>query len=169
VKSPEVADALQWFKEHLDDAIARCCDNAERRIGHGNLRHEYSRWSHDDETDATNIAVIYETPGGSTTQINVVFEPESACFSCLSESLEEKVESRDPSVVLRMVLDHISSIPDKREHQLQRQIDHWVGRGMSRSELFAQLNKLLQEEFLGGRLTTGELKQGIKYAISHYS
>jgi hypothetical protein len=68
-----------------------------------------------------------------------------------------------------MIEEHVRGIPDKRQRQLQQQIDLWVQQGMSRSELFAQLNKLLQAEFLGGRITTSELQRGIQYAITHYS
>ena len=45
----------------------------------------------------------------------------------------------------------------------------WVGEGKTRSHVFAELNRLLQAEFLGGRINTTELKQAIQYAIAHYS
>jgi hypothetical protein len=162
-----VADPLEWFKEQLNAAVRSCCSNPERRIGHGNLRHEYSQWRRGE--GPTNIAVIYETPGGSTTQLNITYDPATKTFSYLSADLECKVESSDPAEVLRSIEEHVRSIPGKRERQLQQQIEMWVEQGMSRSELFAQLNKLLQAEFLGGRITTGELQRGIQYAISHYS
>jgi len=159
---------LDWLREQLDKAIAACCNNPERRIGYGNLRHEYSQWRKSADAP-TNIAIVYETPGGSTTQLNITFDPASRSFSYLSHDLESKVESHDPSEVLHMVEDHVNGIPEKRQRQLQQQIDLWVSQGMSRSELFAQLNRLLQAEFLGGRITTGELQQGIQYAIRRYS
>ena len=40
-----------------------------------------------------------------------------------------------------------------------------MSQGKSRSEVFAELNKLLQNEFIGGRLTNAELKGAIQYAI----
>jgi hypothetical protein len=163
----EAPDPLEWFKQRLNAAVRACCSNPERRIGHGNLRHEYSQWRRGE--GATNIAIIYETPGGSTTQLNVTYDPNTRTFSYLSADLEGKVESQNPGEVLRMVEEHVRAIPEKRERQLQRQIDAWVQQGMSRSELFAQLNKLLQAEFLGGRINTGELQRGIRYAIQHYS
>lgn len=159
---------LDWLREHLDEAIAACCSNPERRIGYGNLRHEYSQWRKNSDAP-TNIAIVYETPGGSTTQLNITFDPASQTFSYLSHDLESRVESRDPAEVLHMVEDHVNAIPEKRQRQLQQQIDLWVSQGMSRSELFAQMNRLLQAEFLGGRITTAELQQGIQYAIRRYS
>lgn len=163
----EEPDPLEWFKERLNTAVRNCCSNSERRIGHGNLRHEYSQWRRGE--GPTNVAIIYETPGGSTTQINITYDPDTRTFSYLSADLESKVECQDPAEVLQMVEEHVRAIPEKRQRQLQQQIDLWVQQGMSRSELFAQLNKLLQTEFLGGRINTGELQQGIRYAIQHYS
>ena len=162
-----VPDPLEWFKQHLDAAVRSCCSNPERRIGHGNLRHEYSQWRRGE--GSTNVAIIYETPGGSTTQLNISFDPASKCFSYLSADLECKVDCTDPAEVFQMIEEHVRAIPDKRARQLQQQIELWVEQGMSRSELFAQLNKLLQAEFLGGRITTSELQRGIQYAIRHYS
>ncbi|HEY3397378.1 MAG TPA: hypothetical protein VGM19_06900 [Armatimonadota bacterium] len=159
---------MEWFKERLDAAVKSCCSNPERRIGHGNLRHEYSTWRRSGE-GSTNVAIIYETPGGSTTQLNITYDPETKTFSYLSHDLECKVDCTDPREVLGMIEDHVNRIPEKREKQLQAQIDIWVGQGMSRQELFAQLNKLLQAEFLGGRITTQELQRGIQYAIRHYA
>jgi len=164
----EVADPLEWLKERLNAAVRACCSNAERRIGHGNLRHEYSQWRRDSD-GPTNIAIIYETPGGSTTQLNITYEPQTKRFSYLSADLEHRVESADPAQVLRMIEEHLRGIPEKRARQLEKQIDLWVEQGLSRSELFAQLNRLLQAEFLGGRITTQELQRGIQYAIRRYT
>ena len=166
--SSDTVSPLAWLEEHLDAAIASCCTNPERRIGHGNLRHEVSQWRRGAE-GPTNIAVVYETPGGSTTQLNVSWDPETQTFSYLSHDLEGKIECTDPREVLHMIQQHVQTIPEKRQRQLQQQIDLWVDQGMSRSELFMQLNRLLQAEFLGGRITNGELHLGIQYAIRRYS
>ena len=61
------------FKERLDSIISGYQRPEERRIAYGNLRHEYSEYSRDGNT-TVNIAVIYETPGGSTTQINITYD-----------------------------------------------------------------------------------------------
>jgi hypothetical protein len=164
----EIAQPLDWLREHLDAAIRSYCDNPERRIGHGNLRHEYSQWRKQSESP-TNIAIVYETPGGSTTQINITYDPATQTFSYLDHDLESRVESHDPGQVLHMIQEHVGDIPEKRQRQLQATIDLWVSQGMSRSELFGQLNRLLQAEFLGGRITTGELQKGIQYAIRRYA
>lgn len=159
---------LQWLKSQLDEALRFYTQPQDRRIGYGNLRHEYSEWRHSAEV-STNIAIIYETPGGSTAQINITYEHTPEQFSYIEHSQGEKVATADPGQVLRMIQEHIRQIPTKRLSQLQQQIDTWVNEGKTRSQLFAELNKLLQAEFLGGRINTGELKQGIQYAIAHYS
>lgn len=168
VVSEKVTHPLEWFKSQLDALVRACCSNTERRIGHGNLRHEYSQWRKTEDA-ATNIALIYETPGGSTTQLNITYDPQGGVFSYLSLNLEERIECTAPEEVFQMVEEHVRQIPEKRQRQLRKQIDLWVEQGMSRSQLFAQLNKLLQAEFLGGRIATGELQAGIRYAIRRYS
>lgn len=166
--SEEAANPMEWLKSRLDNLVRACCSNTERRIGHGNLRHEYSQWRKTEDA-ATNIAIIYETPGGSTTQLNVTYDPQQGVFSYLSLDLEQRVECTAPEEVFGMIREHVRKIPEKRQRQLEKQIDLWVAQGMSRSQLFAQLNKLLQAEFLGGRIATGELQAGIQYAIRRYS
>ena len=166
--SSEAVDPLEWFIRCLEVALDSCRANPELRIGYGNLRHECSQW-HRTDAEPTNIAIIYDTPGGSTTQLNVTYDPATRCFCYLDTWLEATMESPDPTQVLEMVHEHVRAIPEKREAQLQQQIRLWVGEGMSRSELFSQLNKLLQMEFLGGRITTKELQRGIQYALRHYA
>jgi hypothetical protein len=166
--SPRTTSPLAWLEEQLETAISSCCSNPERRIGHGNLRHEISKWNREGEAP-TNIAIVYETPGGSTTQVNITYDPRTQSFSYLSHDLEGKVECQDPAEVLAMIEQHVKAIPEKRQRQLQQQIDLWVEQGMPRSELFMQLNELLRAEFLGGRITTSELQKGIQYAIQRYS
>ena len=117
----------------------------------------------------TNIAVIYETPGGSTCQVNVEYDHQSAEFSFLGDALETTVVTNEPQQVLAMVDSHVRSIPRRRLQQLHKQIDSWVAEGKTRSQLFGEFNKLLQTEFLGGRISTSELKEGIRYTLDHFA
>ena len=115
-----------------------------------------------------NVAIIYETPGGSTCQVNIAYDHNTGDFSYLNPELAETIKTDAVQDVLAMVETHVRSIPDKRVRRLQSQIDGWVGEGKTRSQLFGELNKLLQTEFLGGRINTNELKQAIQYAIERY-
>lgn len=161
-------DAFEILKEKLDKVIIACQQPEERRIGYGNIRHEYCEWCREDEKD-TNIAVIYETPGGSTTQINVSFNHGAGEFSYLDEDLESTITTKDPEQVLLYIEDHMRQIPSKRLVQIEKTIDSWVLQGKGRSEIFAELNKLLQTEFLGGRVNNNELKHGIQHLVKEYA
>jgi hypothetical protein len=117
----------------------------------------------------TNIAIIYETPGGSTTQINLTLDHLTGEFTYLDEDLESQITTRDSSQVLHYVENHMRHIPGKRLVQIETTIDTWVSQGKGRSEIFAELNKLLQTEFLGGRVNNNELKHGIQHLVREYT
>ncbi|MBU0607328.1 MAG: hypothetical protein KKI08_05545 [Armatimonadetes bacterium] len=161
-------DAFVDFKHRLDRVIAACQQPEERRIGYGNIRHEYCDWCREGVND-TNIAIIYETPGGSTTQINVTFNHLTGEFGYLDEGLEAQATTTNPDEVLRYVENHMRQIPGKRLVQIESTIDSWVSQGKGRSEIFAELNKLLQTEFLGGRVNNNELKHGIQHLVREYA
>lgn len=162
-----VPDAFAILKDKLDRLIISCQQPEERRIGYGNIRHEYCEWCRDDEND-TNVAVIYETPGGSTTQLNFSFNHLTGEFSYLDTDLESTIVTEDPQQVLTYIEDHMRLIPGKRLVQIEKTIDDWMGQGKGRSEIFAELNKMLQTEFLGGRVNNNELKHGIQHLVKEF-
>ncbi len=159
---------VEWLTSRLDEIVKSYTQPQERRIGYGNLRYECATWTRSSEV-ITNIAIIYETPGGSTAQINITYDHHKAQFSYIDDKRDETVDTNDAELVVDVIEKHIKRIPIRRLNQLQQQIDTWVGEGKTRSQLFGELNKLLQTEFLGGRINTTELKQGIQYAITHYA
>lgn len=156
--------AFDVFKRKLDHAIAVCQQPEERRIGFGNLRHEYCDWNRGDERD-TNVAVIYETPGGSTTQLNVTYNHHTGEFVYLDENLESSVTTTDPEQALHYIEEHVRDIPHKRLAQVEKTVETWLSMGKGRSEIIAEFNKMLQTEFLGGRVNSVELKHGIQYLM----
>jgi len=160
-------ELLEEFERSLDELIEARTNPAEKRIRFGNLRCEIYRGSGNGELD--NAAVVYETPGGSTTQINIVFDQAAQQFSYLSDDLDETVTSSDPDEVIRMVARHADSIPEKRLQALMNTVDIWLSEGKSRREMFSEMNKLLQSEFLGGRITNDELKAGIQHIVREFS
>lgn len=155
-------EPLVEFKDRLDKFIGSFTHSRERRIAYGNLRHEYSDWSSDGEA-STNVAVIYETPGGSTVQINVTYE--HGQFWYLHPRTEEKVTTSHPDKPLQMIAEEVKRIPERRLTRLRGQIEAWCDKGMDNRTLFAELNKILQSDFLGGAMTQRELKLGIKHAM----
>jgi hypothetical protein len=162
--SDEQEYGIDWLRAELDAIVAAYQAPLERRKGYGNLRHEYSTWRREGE-DIVNIAIIYETPGGSTTQLNITYSNVDKLFTYLDSDLGDQVQTLDPREALRMIGEHVAQIPAKRQAALDKQVDDWMGEGRSKREVFAELNKLLQNEFLGGRVTTNELKAAIQHAI----
>lgn len=153
---------LATFRERLDELVNSVNHPRERRIAYGNLRHEYSEWGSGDEK-SVNVAVIYETPGGSTVQINVTYE--NGMFSYLTPDGGERVSTPDPNVTLQMIAREVREIPERRLSRLRQQIEAWCEEGLCQRDMFAEMNKLLQSDFLGGSITQRELKLGIKHAI----
>lgn len=160
--------SLEIFKERLDKTVKAYQHPEERRIGYGNLRHEYNEWSRG-ETRETNVAVIYETPGGSTTQINVTYVSEAGEFVFLDDDLETQISTKDPEEALAFIEKHLKVIPEKRCSQLEMSIDSWMFQGKGKSEICSELNKLLQTEFLGGRINNKELKHGIQHLVKQFA
>jgi len=156
---------IEWLRRELDKILASYQSPRERRVGYGNLRHEYSTWKREGE-EHTNIAIIYETPGGSTTQLNITCNHSGATFSYLDSDLGSTVTTADPRDALEAIHQHVAEIPAKRQRALDAQVDAWMGEGKTKREVFGELNKLLQNEFLGGRITTNELKAAVQHAIS---
>jgi len=159
-------ELLETFERALEDLVSSCRHPAEKRIRYGNLRSEISPSS--GNGGITNAAVVYETPGGSTTQINITYDEANGRFSYLSDDLGETVSSEDPHEVIAMVRRHAHSIPEKRMRALFSTIDIWLSEGKTRREMFSEMNKLLQNEFLGGRITNDELKAGIQHIVMRY-
>ena len=153
---------LAAFRERLDELVSSVNHPRERRIAYGNLRHEYSDWGSGD-AKSTNVALIYETPGGSTVQINVTYE--DGLFSYLSTDGGDKVATPDPNTTLQMIAHEVREIPERRLTRLRQQIESWCEQGLCQRDMFAEMNKLLQSDFLGGSITQRELKLGIKHAI----
>jgi len=161
-------DPLKTFEGELEQLLAERRHPTERRIRFGNIRSEISE-SSEGNGKVHNAAVVYETPGGSTTQINVTYDESTRTFSYLSEDLEDTVTCDDPGEVMCMIRDHADEIPGKRLDALYNQIDAWMAEGKTRREMFSEMNKLLQTEFLGGRIANEELKAGIQHIVRQHS
>jgi len=161
-------DALAVFEAQLEQLLADRRHPTERRIRYGNIRSEISRHT-DGNGTIHNAAVVYETPGGSTTQINVTYDERTGTFSYLDKDLKDTVTTQDPEQVMAMIREHADAIPAKRLEALYSQIDAWMAEGKTRREMFSEMNKLLQTEFLGGRIANEELKAGIQHIVRQHA
>jgi hypothetical protein len=151
------ASKFEELRERLDELIGGYRYPEERRIGYGNLRQEYSNW-HKGGSTTTNVAIVYETPGGSTAQINITYDDGDDRFSYLEHSRGVPVSTASVERVIGVV----AAIPRKRRTVLFSQVETWCAEGKA---VFEELNKLLQSEFLGGRINHVELREGINHAI----
>ena len=152
---------FEELRERLDELIGQQRYPEERRIGYGNLRQEYSDWEKDGST-TTNVAIVYETPGGSTAQINITYDNKDRQFSYLAHTDGTQVTTDRVDSVLQVVREQVAAIPKKRRTVLLSQVEMWCAEGKA---VFEELNKLLQSEFLGGRINHIELREGINHAI----
>src|SRR5438128_10711020 len=72
------------------------------RVEYGNLRAQASDSDTGEGPRITNVAIVYETPGGSTDQINVSFDHGCARFSVLDDDGAE-YETSTPAEVLTCI------------------------------------------------------------------
>jgi hypothetical protein len=152
----------EW--ENWQSALQEVLERYQHKVSYGNLRAEKTEWT-DAGCRVSNLAIVYEVPGGSTNQINVCFGHDDGNFSYVNPVNHDEVSTRDGNEVLAMVESLIHQIPDARQQRLREDIERWFGEGRSHHEMFNEINKLLQLDFKGGSITHQELKYGINYII----
>ncbi len=135
------------------------------RVEYGNLRMKVSEYDCSEGT-VTNIALAYETPGGSTDQINITFTRSTGTFAMIDAQHGEHVTTCIDEVIAS-ILPRIQGIPQKRLETLYAEIGRHVDTGVNTAGLFGHLNRILQSEFKGGTITHIELRDAMTYAV-HY-
>jgi len=136
------------------------------RVEFGNLRCEVCD-GEEALNGVSNVAIVYETPGGSTDQINIDYDSSTGCFHLMQEDGE--VVEADPQPILKLVAARVAAIPEKRQASLRRQVEQWLSEGHSRGQMFAQVNRLLQSGLRGGQITAHEMREVIKYIVDRHS
>src|SRR5688572_11018622 len=115
--------ALTSFYDRLREATAPYAG----RVEYGNLRYTVSEWENAGGEKITNVALVYETPGGSTDQINISYDHAAAHFALVDESREYYTTSVDE--VLASVLPRIQAIPERRREALTSEIRRQIDEG----------------------------------------
>jgi len=136
------------------------------RVEYGNLRSQVSDWDCGGGEPVTNIALVYETPGGSTDQINICFHHDTRSYRLIDQDQGE-IQTFEVEVVLEMVLPRISCIPVKRLETLLEEIRRQIDAGSNTAGLFGHLNRLVQSEFRGGTITHLEMRDAMTYAVRY--
>ena len=149
----------QWLR-----SIEALLQPYRHRIAYGNLRWQTTEWESGAER-TTNLAVVYELPGGSTNQINVSYNHVGSRFSFLGLDADSEQVSENPQEATRMLEEAIREIPERRLARLYEDIERWFGEGKTSHEMFQEINSLMQTDFKGGSLTHQELKAGINHVL----
>jgi len=164
--------ALGERSTDLDNLCARIQERIAPfagRVEYGNLRvriSDWADWGSGDDEPVTNVALVYETPGGSTDQINITYHHHQKTFA-LVDAHEGEQTTTSPDVVLESVMGRVSAIPEKRRETLYGEIRRQVDGGSGAAGLFGHLNRFMQSEFKGGTITHIELRDAMTYAV-HY-
>ena len=108
-----------------------------------------------------HIADVRLTPTVSPAAVTV----EVTCGACTSLQAESGSAAGQADGTTE---DAVAETHAERSQRLTAQINAWVGTGKSAAEVFNELNRLLQVEFLGGRITPGELTQLLELVIRNY-
>jgi hypothetical protein len=139
------------------------------KVEYGDLREQIDTWESSDGTKTSNVAIVYETPGGSTDQINVSFHHATSQFSLIADEAETVGEYLTGSIpdVLEQICPRIVGIPEKRREHLRTEIRRKLEAGESPMSLVGHLNRLLTSEFKGGRVTHLELRDAMTFAVKY--
>lgn len=164
-------EALENTPAQSDEAFQSLCDRLQQEVGpflglveYGNLRYQISVWENSGGSRITNLAVVYETPGGSTDQINISYDHAAGLFSVIDEA-----EHTTPAIeeVLTRILPRILTIPEKRRDALRAEIRRQADTGIARAGLFGQITRLMQSDFKGGTITHKELQEAMRFAMEY--
>ncbi len=151
----------------LCSRLQECIAPYAGRVDYGNLRSKVSEWDCGDGGAITNVALVYETPGGSTDQINITFYHHNGTFA-LVDAFEGEVTTCCVDEVIQSVTPRIQGIPEKRRETLFAEIRRQVDGGSSTpGGLFGHLNRIIQSEFKGGTITHLELRDAMTYAVQY--
>lgn len=136
------------------------------KIEYGNLRAHASDWDTGEGPCISNVAIVYETPGGSTDQINVSFDHGSGCFSAIDDCGAE-CQTALPADVLERIRPLILGIPAKRIDHLREEIKRQLDSGLPPAGVVGHLNRLMNSELRGGTITHLEMRDAMTFAVQY--
>jgi hypothetical protein len=136
------------------------------KIEYGNLRSQTSEWDTGDGPHITNIAIVYETPGGSTDQINVSLDRGTCRFSVLDDEGAE-YETGSHEEALSCIAPRVRHIPQKRIAHLCDEIKRQMDTGLPPAGVVGHLNRLMNSELRGGTITHLEMRDAMTFAVQY--
>lgn len=136
------------------------------KVSFGNLRFQTSEWAEGDKK-YVNIAIVYETPGSSTNQLNITVDEAEGILTFIDGEAERRTDKVNEAI--QFVEEAVRSIPERRLERLRATVRRWIGQGRSRAEVLAELNRLLRADLIGGTITHHELKATIQYCLQLFN
>lgn len=136
------------------------------KVSFGNPRFQTSEWAEGDRR-YFNIAIVYETPGSSTNQLNITVDEMEGELVFVDGENERR--TKDLKEAIQFVEEAVRSIPERRLERLRETVRRWAGQGRSRAEVLAELNRLLRADLIGGTITHHELKATIQYCLQLFN
>lgn len=159
----EPGSVLKCLCSRIQDCVAPYAG----RVEYGNLRSRITEWDRGDGQGVTNVALVYETPGGSTDQINISYDHATETFALVDEHIGE-VTTGSVDDVVASIRPRITGIPLKRLETLFAEIRRQVDGGTNTHVgLFGHLNRVMQSEFKGGKITHVEFKEAMTFAVNY--
>jgi hypothetical protein len=152
---------LESLLSRLQDLLSRYAG----RVEYGNLRSHVSECDFHG-TPITNVALVYEPPGGSTDQINIEYHPAREEY-VLIDAHEGEIRVKTVDEVLALVAPRIAGIPEKRLDTLKAEIRRQVDAGSNHHGLVGHLNRMMQSGLIGGTITHLEMRDAISYAVQY--
>ena len=165
------------MNEHMDEVLTSFLQNVQSllepvsgEVIYGNVRMKVTQSQWEGDRPITNAAITYESPGGSTNQINVAYEHNTQKFRVLSASSGEEEFFDDPTPVIGRINDLVQSIPQVRMDRLKWDIDRWINDGKTRPQLLSTLSRLSQADsgLKGGGITHDELQEAARYIAQRF-
>jgi len=161
----EAADDLKALCGRIQETIAAYAG----RIEYGNLRMgKVDDWHHASEGPVTNVALVYETPGGSTDQINITYHHKTRVFSLVDVDFEGG-EFTTPSIdaLIERIAARVAGIPDKRKEHLRGEIQRQLDSGMTTTGVVGHLNRMMNSGLRGGTMTHLEMRDAMSFAVTY--
>lgn len=157
----------------MEDGVRQLLERVEElivpykgRVEYGNLRLDLATWEGGPSGQITNIALVYETPGGSTDQINICYFHRSEQYSLIdAEKGEVITDSRDE--VVSGITPRITAIPERRQAHLNGEVARQLDAGGDTAGVVGHLNRMMQSGFRGGAITIQEMKGAMTFAVQY--
>ncbi|MFN3653650.1 MAG: hypothetical protein ACK47B_29070 [Armatimonadota bacterium] len=150
----------------LCSRLQDCIGPFAGKVEYGNLRSRIDQWDSGCDQPVTNIALVYETPGGSTDQINISYYHQTRAFTLIDEHVGE-VDAASVDEVMARISPRVHGIPAKRRQALYDEIRRQLDSGNSTAGVVGHLNRMMQSSLLGGSITHHELRDGMTYAVQY--